>query len=192
METAFKIAQPASASPPSVRIANLVELCYFRTVDALTMSGVASESDIFQALTKVREGLANDNPLDFLETLARVLGTDEERLGAMVHTLSDAVASTFTPAPPSIPFASKLIAPSAFYESFDSIHKLGRALLAPVLYAEDTDSIGTGAVNPIAATILAEEIHVVVFRRVGIRPFMTTVRMEYEPWAFLCRKHFEL
>lgn len=192
MESAFKIAQPASASPPSVRIANLVELCYFRTVDALTMSGVASESDIFQTLTKVREGLANDNPLDFLETLARVLGTDEERLGAMVHTLSDAVASTLNPAPPSIPFASKLIAPSAFYESFDTIHKLGRALLAPVLYAEDTDSIGTGSVNPIAATILAEEIHVVVFRRVGIRPFMTTVRMEYEPWAFLCRKHFEL
>ena len=192
MESAVKMEHSNSTSSPNVRIANLVELCYFRTVDALTMSGVASEGDIFQALTKVRDGLAKDQPLDFLETLARVLGTDEERLGGMVHTLSEAVASTFMPAPPSIPFASKLIAPSAFYESFDAIHKLGRALLAPVLYAEDTDSIGTGSVNPIAATILAEEIHVVVFRRFGIRPFMTTARMEYESWAFLCRKHFEL
>jgi len=30
------------------------------------------------------------------------------------------------------------------------------------------------------------------FKRLGIRPFVTTARLEYESWTFLTRKHFEL
>jgi hypothetical protein len=31
-----------------------------------------------------------------------------------------------------------------------------------------------------------------VFRRFGIRPFVTIARLDYESWTFLSRKHFEL
>ncbi len=72
------------------------------------------------------------------------------------------------------------------------MHELGKALLTPVVYAEDTDAIGTASINPIAAQMLGDEIHLVVGKRFGIRPFITAARMEYESWAFLCRKHFEL
>ena len=89
-------------------------------------------------------------------------------------------------------FAGKLIAPSAFYESFDQIHKLARLLLSPVVYAEDTDAIGTASANPVASAILAEEIGRQVYKRFGIRPFVTIARLEYESWTFLTRKHFEL
>ncbi len=170
----------------------IVEICLIRTAEMLSKTGAADNKDILKALSEVRAGAANGQPKDLLETLARVMGTEEERLGPAVHILSEAVASTMNPVPPSVPFASKLIAPSSFYESFDALHQLGRLLLAPVLYAEDTDSIGTGSINPIAASILGEQIHEVVAKRFGIRPFITTSRMEYEGWAFLCRKHFEL
>jgi len=192
MDTAFQAAPAASAAPQKKGQGEIVELCLVRTAEALSKTGAAGDNDIFKALSQVREGQAKGQPLDLLETLARVLGTDEERLGPVVHVLSDAVASTLNPSPPTIPFASKLIAPSAFYDSFDAMHQLGRALLAPVLYAEDTDAIGTGSINPIAAAILGEQVHEVVAKRFGIRPFVTTARMEYESWAFLCRKHFEL
>ena len=192
METAFQAAPAISAAPQKKGQGEIVELCLVRTAEALSKTGAAGDNDIFKALSQVREGQAKGQPLDLLETLARVLGTDEERLGPAVHILGDAVASTLNPVPPSIPFASKLIAPSSFYESFEAMHQLGRALLTPVLYAEDTDSIGTGSINPVAAAILAEEIHEIVAKRFGIRPFLTTARMEYEAWAFLCRKHFEL
>ena len=43
-----------------------------------------------------------------------------------------------------------------------------------------------------AAAIFASAIQDSVFRRVGIRPFLTVVRLDYESWTFLCRKHFEL
>ena len=189
MNAVFQPAPEQSRKHDSVEI---VESCLVRTAEALSASGAAPDTMIFKALANVRESNGKGNPLDLLETLARVLGNDEERLGPAVMDLSDAVASTLSPMPPTIPFASKLIAPSAFYESFDTLHKLGKMLLTPVLYAEDTDSIGTGSVNPVAAQMLADEIHHAVGKRFGIRPFMTSARMEYESWAFLCRKHFEL
>lgn len=192
MDTAFQAAPPTVAKPQKKSASDIVELCFVRTSEMLSKTGAANDTDIFKALAQVREGLKKDEPMDLLETLARVMGTEEERLGPAVHALSDAVASTLNPAPPSVPFAAKLIAPSAFYESFDAMHKLGRMLLTPVLYAEDTDSIGTGSINPISAMVLGEQIHEVVAKRFGIRPFITTARMEYEAWAFLCRKHFEL
>ena len=61
-----------------------------------------------------------------------------------------------------------------------------------MIYAEDTDAIGTASANPVASAILAEEIRSTVFKRFGIRPFVTAARLDYESWTFLSRKHFEL
>lgn len=191
----FQAAPPTAASIPrksGMSPAEIVETCFVRTAEALSASASASDSEIQEALLTVRNSMEKGKPLDLLEALARVKGHDEERIGAAILALSDAVASTMNPAPACIPFASKLIAPSAFYDSFDSMHALGKLLLTPVIFAEDTDAIGTGSVNPIAAQMLGEEIHQAVAKRFGIRPFITTARMEYEAWAFLCRKHFEL
>ncbi len=124
--------------------------------------------------------------------IARIQGHGEEHLSPAILELGNKAALALTPYAPLVPFAGKLIAPSAFYESFDQMHKLARLLLCPVIYAEDTDAIGTASINPFAAAILAEEIQTTVFKRFGIRPFVTIARLDYESWAFLTRKHFEL
>ena len=61
-----------------------------------------------------------------------------------------------------------------------------------MLYAEDTDAIGVASINPIACVLLAEEINNSVHKRLSICPFVSVVRMTYEDWTFLTRKHFEL
>jgi hypothetical protein len=43
-----------------------------------------------------------------------------------------------------------------------------------------------------AAVILADEIRTTVMKRVGIRPFVSIARLDYESWVFLSHKHFEL
>ena len=163
-----------------------------RTAEALHEARAASAAEISQAIALARESYVNGKPADLLETLARVQGHAEEHLGPAILELGNKVALTRSPYPPLVPFAGKLIAPSAFYDSFDQIHKLARLLLSPVIYAEDTDAIGTASVNPVASAILATEIENVVFKRFGIRPFLTVSRLDYESWAFLTRKHFEL
>jgi hypothetical protein len=127
-----------------------------------------------------------------LEVVARIQGHDEEHLSRAILDLGNKVAATLPLFQPLLPFAGKLIAPSAFYDSFDHIHKIAKVLLSPVIFAEDTDAIGTASANPVASAILAEEIRTSVFKRFGIRPFVTTVRLDYESWTFLARKHFEL
>lgn len=184
---------PASASRPETgSSAAIVEACYVRTAEALSASGAATDIEIKDALAMVRDSMDRGMPLDLLDTLARVQGHEEERIGPAILALSGSVASTMKPAPACIPFAGKLIAPSAFYDSFEAMHELGKLLLSPVIFAEDTDAIGTGSVNPIAAQLLGEEIRSTVAGRLGIRPFITVACMEYESWTFLCRKHFEL
>ena len=181
---------PPVSRGPIGDINTCVEMCITRTAAALRAVRAASETEISHAITVVRQAQAEDKPVDLLETVVRLQGCEEEHLGPTILGLGDLISTTLCPVVSLIPFAGKLIAPSAFYESFEQIHRLGRALLAPVIFAEDTDAIGTASANPIAACVLAEEIHAVVGRRFGIFPFLTTARLDYESWSFLCRKHF--
>lgn len=155
-------------------------------------SHAATGAELNKGIARAREAHAAGKPSDLIEVVARIQGHDEEHLSRAMIDLTNKVASTLSPYPPLIPFGGKLIAPSAFYDSFDQIHRIAKVLLSPVIYAEDTDAIGTASVNPVASAILAEEIRETVFKRFGIRPFVTASRLDYESWTFLSRKHFEL
>jgi len=188
----FMVPEEPATTERSAGIWDFAETSIEQTVRALQEARVATPQEISQAVARARENHGNQKPSDLLETLARVQGHDEEFLSQAILALGDRLAHTLTPHAPLIPFAGKLMAPSAIYETFDQIHKIARVLLTPVLFAEDTDAIGVGSVNPVAASILAEEIRSTVYKRVGIRTFVTMVRLDYESWAFLTRKHFEL
>lgn len=183
---------PATPSQRGGEARDFAEECLLRTAEVLHETRAASVVEINQAIAAVRESHANGKPAELMEALARVQGHDEEHLGPVILELGNKIAHAHAPFPPLVPFAGKLIAPSAFYDSFDQLHKLARLLLSPVIYAEDTDSIGTASINPVAASIMAEEIAAAVFKRFGIRPFLTVARLDYESWTFLTRKHFEL
>jgi hypothetical protein len=198
----FLAVQPPHAhipTPPHVPVRgtpadvwDFAETCLTQTASALHEARAATNAELNQGIAIARESHAVGKPCDLLEVIARIQGHGEEHLSGAMLDLGNKVASTVVPYPPLIPFAGKLIAPSAFYESFDHLHEIARILLSPVLYAEDTDSIGTASVNPVASVILSEEIRTNVFKRFGIRPFVTIARLDYESWTFLTRKHFEL
>ena len=171
---------------------DFAEECLTRTAEALHESRAASVSEIQKGIAAARESHAIGMPMDLIEQIARIQGHAEEHLGPAILELGNKLSATFAHPVPMVPFAGKLIAPSAFYESFDQMHKLARLLLSPVVFAEDTDAIGTASINPVAASMLSREIESVVFKRFGIRPFLTIARLDYESWAFLTRKHFEL
>jgi len=194
MQTASPfLAVPEPPHQPKVGdLWDLAEVCLQRTAGALHEARAATPAEVSQAISIARESHVEERPMDMLEVMARVQGHGEEHLSAAILELGNKVAVTLTPYAPLIPFGGKLIAPSAFYDSFDQIHRLARALLSPVIYAEDTDSIGIASVNPVAASMLADEIRAAVFKRFGIRPFVTVARLDYESWTFLSRKHFEL
>lgn len=171
---------------------DFAELCLEQTAAAIHESRAATPTELASAMASAREFHNDNKPADLLEVLSRVQGHEEENIGSAIMELADKIAATMTPAAQIIPFAGKLMAPSSFYESFDRVHEIARVLLSPVLYAEDTDAIGVASINPIACVLLAEEINNSVHKRLSICPFVSVVRMTYEDWTFLTRKHFEL
>jgi hypothetical protein len=188
----FLVAQEPPLPNHNHSLWDLAEACLQRTAEVLFQLRAASTAEISQAMSTVREGHAAERPTELLEVLAHAQGHVGARMGPAVMELGNKVATSLECNAAYIPFAGKLFAPSAFYESFDQIHKLARILLSPVIYAEDTDSIGTASINPIASAILAEEIRNAAHKRFGIRPFVTIVRLDHESWTYLVKKHFEL
>jgi hypothetical protein len=177
--------------PKSNEIWELAETCLQRTADALHQARAGTPAEISQAITDTRESHIREKPTDLLSSLANVQSQAEENLDLIIHNLGNQIAHNLLSYAPLIPFAGKLIAPTAFYEAYPELHHLARILRAPVVYVEDTDAIGVASVNPIAASILANEIQTSLHKRFGIRPFITIARLDYESWTFLNRKHFD-
>lgn len=174
----------------SAEISDFFEACLEKTSHALLAVKAASPSIIDEAKELCRQSKFESRPLDLLEAVAKIQGSDEIQLSQAVNALAAKISITLNNIPPLIPFAGKLITPTAFYESFDRIHRIAAELLVPVIFVEDTDAIGVASVNPIATEMLSQIIQDTVSRRFGIRPFMTTVRLDHESWSFLTRKHF--
>jgi hypothetical protein len=171
---------------------SFAEQCLNQTAIALREVHAASPSELSLGMAAARKLHAEGTPADLLEQVARIQGYAGEHLSGAIFDLGNKVAGARAIYQPVIPFVSKLIAPSSFYDSYDHLHKIARVLLSPVIYAEETDAIGIASVNPIAAIILTDEIRKTVLKRCGIRPFITTSRLDYENWTILVRKHFEL
>ncbi|MEI6177966.1 MAG: hypothetical protein WCS43_13830, partial [Verrucomicrobiota bacterium] len=170
---------------------HFAEKCLIRTAVALHKTRAASAAEIARGIVATRKSHEAGKPADLLERIAGIQGYADEHLGQAILNLGNKVATTLDLYQHVIPFAGNLIAPSHFYESFDHIHRVARVLLSPVIFAEDMDAIGTASANPMATGILAEEIRDSVFDRFGIRPFVTTIRLDYESWVSITRKHFE-
>ena len=186
------IQHTTDASPTEDVVAQCRSECLNHTLEAFKRANLADEIELEKIRQRYEAGRDDGTPMDLIEMLARIQGTEEEHMGPEVARISHAVTSVLSPVPPLIPFAGKLMAPSSFYEAYTQLHELARELLAPVIFAEETDAIGTGALNPVAAHIMGGNILSSVNRRFAIRPFVTVVRLDYESWSFLCRKHFGL
>jgi len=167
-------------------------VCLRETFALLSDVGLATGPDMEKTLRALERAAASGLPGDILEMLVRIQGVDEEFVPAEASRVANAIAKIVYPALPVVPFASRMMTPAMFYASFPQVLTMAKMLMAPVIYAEDLDAIGVAAFNPVAARIMAEEVVSAVHARNGVRPFVTTVRMEFDPWTLLTRKQFSL
>ena len=80
---------------------------------------------------RVREAHATEGPATFLKSSPGPRPR-WRTLSPAILDLGNEVATTSLPYAPLVPFGGKLIAPSAFYDSFDQIHRMARALFSPM------------------------------------------------------------
>ena len=188
--TSSNLAKNDPTAQDSVEAADVFEACLDKTSHALLAVKAATPSEVAEAAELCRKSKSDGRAMDLLEAAAKIQGREEPQMSDAVNALAEKLSITLNTAPPLITFAAKLITPTAFYESFDRIHRIAADLLVPVIFVEDTDAIGVASINPIAAEMLSQIIQDAVSRRFGIRPFMTILRLDHESWSFLTRKHF--
>jgi len=180
--------QAQSGENPDIQEVHIT--CIERTASALLESEAATSGEIEAAIVQCEQALERGDQFEFLDIIARVQGHEEEFVGEAIHKLAESVGHILAHPPVLVTFTSKLIVPNGFYDVFPEIRKACAQMQCPVVFAEDTDAIGTGSINPIASSMMADHISSVVKQKNGIRPFMTVVRLDYDSWCFLNRKHF--
>jgi len=164
--------------------------CLSQTCSLLEDHGLATPAELKELRHHGQGSPRGPRPWDPLEFLAalRIREPDArplevERLG---RSLSQSLGQPLT----LVPFASKMPTPSVFYDMNESLLLECRKLMTPVLFAEESEVIGIGSINPAALRISARTIMQFIADKTGTSPMVSSVLLHHEGWISLCQQQF--
>ena len=64
--------------------------------------------------------------------------------------------------------------------------------MTPVLYAEESEVMGIGSINPAALHISTRTIMHLIAEKTGTTPIISSVLLHHEGWISLCQQQFEI
>lgn len=168
----------------------VLEHALIRNLAMLQQHNLASAEDCSQVAASVRRSWESGQGADPIDGLARLRAGSGNMLDASVEMISYKMAKSLPFVPTRVPFAARLIKPTAFYEKYPQITLLCRLMMVPIVYTEDLDVIGIGSINPFFADTLAATIAEEIKKISPILPIVSVIRLDYIGWMKMCTKHF--
>ena len=184
------LAHNSQLSSVSQEVPIELEHALIRTLAMLQQHNLASAEDCSQVAAKVRRNWEQGRGADPVIGLARLRAGGGDMLDASVEIISAKMAYSLPFAPTRVPFAARLIPPSALYEKYPEIFTLCKLMLVPISFAEDLDVIGITSVNPYFADALSAYLTDKLKKETGIQPIIQIIRLDYVGWVKMCQKHF--
>ena len=188
-----KVQNPAQASQlASVKEDVPIELehALIRILAMLQQHNLASAEDCSQVAAKVRRSWEQGIGADPVMGLARLRAGGGDMLDASVEMISSKMAHSLPFVPTRVPFAARLIPPSALYEKNPEIFHFCKLMLVPISFAEDLDVIGISSVNPYFADAASAFLTDKLKKETGIQPIIHIIRLDFIGWSKMCQKHF--
>ncbi|MFK7910261.1 MAG: hypothetical protein AB8F34_06620 [Akkermansiaceae bacterium] len=182
--------QPSQFSAVSTDVPIELEHALIRTLAMLQQHNLASAEDCSQVAAKVRRSWEQATGADPVIGLARLRAGGGDMLDASVEMIAIKMAQSLPFAPTRVPFAARLIPPTALYEKHPEIYKLCKLMLVPITFAEDLDVIGIASVNPYFADTVSASLSESLKKETGIQPLIQNIRLDYVGWVKMCQKHF--
>ena len=162
------------------------------TLDSLIERKHLSEEEAKQIFAAYKEELKDQASVEILETIVRLSTTSPRDIPQFIRQLGNAVAKTLKRNVSYIPMAGRLQMPNTFYENHDKVKPLCKAMLTPILFAEESEVFGVGSINPKAALYTADLVTDLIAKTEPVRPYTTVVRLDYDTWQTLLEKQFGL
>lgn len=181
---------------PGFRVVNqevplALEHALIRTLAMFQQYNLATAEDCNQVAETVKRDWLAGKGSDPVDCLARLRAGNGAMLDAGIEAISAKLASTLPEVPARIPFAGKLIAPTALYEKDPYILSICKLMRVPIAYAEDLDVLALASINPYFMDALSVCIADYARQHIGTQPIISNIRLDYAGWVNMCNKHFK-
>jgi len=164
--------------------------CLSQTCRVLDDHALATPAELKELAHHGHGPLQGPRPWDPLEFLAALRTRDRDARAQEVERLGRSLSQSLGQPLTLVPFASKMPTPSAFYDLNDSLLLECRKLMTPVLFAEESEVIGIGSINPVALRLSARTVMQFIADKTGTTPVVSTLLLHHEGWISLCQQQF--
>lgn len=164
--------------------------CLGQTCALLEEHGLATPAELKELRHHGHGPLKGPRPWDPLEFLAALRIREPEARALEVERIGRSLSHSLGQPLALIPFASRMQTPSVFYDMNEALLVDCRKLMTPVLYAEESEVIGIGAINPAALQISTRTIMQFIADKTGTTPIVSSVLLHHEGWISLCQQQF--
>ena len=164
--------------------------CLGQTCALLEEHGLATPAELKELRHHGHGPLKGPRPWDPLEFLAALRIREPEARALEVERIGRSLSHSLGQPLALIPFASRMQTPSVFYDMNEALLADCRKLMTPVLYAEESEVIGIGAINPAALQISTRTIMQFIAYKTGTTPIVSSVLLHHEGWISLCQQQF--
>lgn len=164
--------------------------CLGQTCALLEEHGLATPAELKELRHHGHGQLKGPRPWDPLEFLAALRIREPEARALEVERIGRSLSHSLGQPLALIPFASRMQTPSVFYDMNEALLADCRKLMTPVLYAEESEVIGIGSINPAALQISTRTIMQFIADKTGTTPIVSSVLLHHEGWISLCQQQF--
>lgn len=163
-----------------------------QTSSLLEEHGLATPEELNQLRQHGLAPLQGPRPWDSLEFLAALRVRDADARPVEVERLGRALSQVMGQPLTLIPFGNRMQPPATFLEANPDLVIECKKSLTPLLFAEESEAIGIGSINPVALRIVSKKIVANVEQRFGTKPIVSRMLLHHDGWITLCQKQFGL
>lgn len=177
-----------TAPPAGVSTGDLSDAVREETIQALTKAGIIRdvEAEGFRNYLMAQSiGVG-----DILPVMAQLRGIDELEQATAVAQWGRQIGPAIKKRYSLIPFAGKLLGSQSIFEAHPAIKEAAAAVKCPLIFAEDSDVIGFGTINPVAATKLGEHVADYLHGKTGTKPYLSLFLVDLGNWETICGRQF--
>lgn len=179
-----------SATSTSSTLPATDPICLDQSSMLLEENGLATPDELFQLREHGLAPLRGPRPWDPLEFLAALRVRDPDARPVEVERIGRALSQVMGHQLALVPFASRMPTPTAFYAANQELSQDCERLMTPILYAEESEVIGIGSINPVSLKIASQLITSALLDQTGNAPLVSRMLLHHDGWISLCQKQF--